>query len=42
VRGLLLGTEIGGHDAATVIWCVAITLFGYVASRALYNRDRSP
>jgi ABC-2 type transport system permease protein len=40
VRGLLLGTEIGGYGVAAVIWCVAITLFGYVASRALYDRDR--
>jgi ABC-2 type transport system permease protein len=41
VRGLLLGTEIGGHAPATVMWCVAITAFGYFASRALYNRDPS-
>jgi ABC-2 type transport system permease protein len=40
VRGLLLGTEIGGYGVATVVWCVAITLFGYVASRVLYDRDR--
>ncbi len=41
VRGLLLGTEIGSHAILTVMWCVAITAFGYLASRALYNRDPS-
>jgi ABC-2 type transport system permease protein len=41
VRGLLLGAEIGNHAIVTVAWCAAITLFGYFASRALYNRDPS-
>jgi ABC-2 type transport system permease protein len=41
VRGLLLGTEVGSHAIVTVVWCAAITLFGYAATRALYNRDPS-
>jgi ABC-2 type transport system permease protein len=41
VRGLLLGTEIGSHVVVTLMWCLAITLFGYLASRGLYNRDPS-
>lgn len=41
VRGLLTGSEIGSYAIVTVIWCVALTLFGYIASRALYNRDPS-
>jgi ABC-2 type transport system permease protein len=41
VRGLLLGTEIGSHAFVTAIWCMAITVLGYLASRALYNRDPS-
>lgn len=41
VRGLLLGTEIGTSAIASVIWCLAIGLFGYLSSRALYNRDPS-
>jgi ABC-2 type transport system permease protein len=43
IRGLLMGTEIGAYALATLMWCVGITVFGFVASRALYNRGaRSP
>ena len=38
LRGLLLGTEIGNQAIVTVAWCVALTVFGYLASRALYSR----
>jgi ABC-2 type transport system permease protein len=41
VRGLFLGTEIGTHALLTVAWCMAIALFGYLASRTRYNRDPS-
>ena len=41
LRGLLLGTEIGSDAIITVVWCVAVTLFGYLCSRALYDRDPS-
>jgi ABC-2 type transport system permease protein len=39
VRGFLLGTEVGTHAVVTLAWCAGITLFGYVASLTLYNRD---
>jgi ABC-2 type transport system permease protein len=39
VRGLLLDREIGSEAIVTFVWCAAITLRGYLASRALYNRD---
>jgi ABC-2 type transport system permease protein len=40
VRGLLLGTPIGGSAALAVAWSVGIALVGYVWARRLYNRDR--
>ena len=39
LRGLLLGGEIGGRGVLAVAWCVAITLFGYLWARRLYDRD---
>ena len=44
IRGLLMGTDVGGHAVASIIWCGAIIAFGFVASQALYNRGprRSP
>jgi ABC-2 type transport system permease protein len=39
VRGLLLGTAIGGSAVIAVAWCVGITLVGYLWARRLYNRD---
>jgi len=41
LRGLLLGTPIGGSAAVAVGWCAAIALFGYVWAKRLYNRDRT-
>jgi ABC-2 type transport system permease protein len=37
LRGLLLGTGIGSDGIVAVAWCVGITLFGYLASRRLYD-----
>jgi ABC-2 type transport system permease protein len=39
VRGLLLGTAIGGSAVIAVAWCVGITLVGCLWARRLYNRD---
>jgi ABC-2 type transport system permease protein len=41
LRGLLLGTEIGGDAIATIVWTAAITLFSYLWAKSLYNRDPS-
>jgi ABC-2 type transport system permease protein len=39
LRGLLLGGEIGSSGLIAVAWCVAITLFGFLWARRLYDRD---
>jgi ABC-2 type transport system permease protein len=39
LRGLLTGTGIGNDGIVSVAWCVAITAFGYLAARRLYDRD---
>jgi ABC-2 type transport system permease protein len=39
LRGLLLGTGIGNNATIAAVWCVAITLLGYLWAKALYNRD---
>jgi ABC-2 type transport system permease protein len=39
VRGLLLGTAIGGSAVIAVAWCVGIALVGYLWARRLYNRE---
>ncbi len=39
VRGLLMGTRIGGSGLQTLAWCAGITLVGYLWARKLYNRD---
>ncbi|MHB9755842.1 ABC transporter permease [Streptomyces sp. BYX5S] len=39
LRGLLLGTEIGGSGWLAVGWCVALTVLGFCWSRALFSRD---
>ncbi|PSK98918.1 ABC-2 type transport system permease protein [Murinocardiopsis flavida] len=41
LRGLLMGTPIGGSGVLAVAWCLAIALGGYLWARALYNRDPS-
>jgi ABC-2 type transport system permease protein len=39
LRGLLLGTPIGGNGIAAVLWCVGIALASYLWAKKLYNRD---
>ncbi len=39
LRGLLLGTPIGGSAILAVAWCVGLSLAGYLWARAAYNRD---
>jgi ABC-2 type transport system permease protein len=39
LRGLLLGTPIGSSGMLAVAWCVAITVGGYLWSKALFARD---
>lgn len=38
LRGLLLGTEIGGSALIAVAWCAGLTAVGYFWSRAAYER----
>jgi ABC-2 type transport system permease protein len=38
LRGLLLGTPIGGDAVAAVGWCVGLTLVGYAWARAVFAR----
>ena len=38
IRGLLLGTPIGNDAVVTVIWCVTLTLGGYLWARVSYDR----
>jgi len=42
LRGLLMGTPIGGSAIRAVIWCVVISVVGYLWARKLYNRPRVP
>ncbi|MFC9653016.1 ABC transporter permease [Streptomyces sp. NPDC056937] len=39
LRGLLLGTEIGGNGWIALAWCVGLSVLGYRWSMALFNRD---
>ncbi|MFF5338581.1 ABC transporter permease [Streptomyces sp. NPDC013181] len=39
LRGLLLGTEIGHNGWLAAGWCVALTVLGYLWSKAQFNRD---
>ncbi|MEU3843450.1 ABC transporter permease [Streptomyces sp. NPDC028635] len=40
LRGLLLGTGIGTKNAALALgWCVALTVLGYLWSKASFNRE---
>jgi ABC-2 type transport system permease protein len=39
LRGLLLGAPTGNSGLLAVAWCVAITAFGYVWAKRLYERD---
>jgi ABC-2 type transport system permease protein len=38
LRGLLLGTPIGDRGVIAVAWCVAISLFGFLWARRLFER----
>jgi ABC-2 type transport system permease protein len=38
LRGLLAGTPSGGYAAAALAWCAAITLAGYLWSRATFSK----
>ena len=38
LRGLLLGTPIGGSGLVAVAWCLVISLVGYLWARRLYER----
>ena len=38
LRGLLLGTPIGDSGVVAVAWCAAISLFGFLWARRLYER----
>ncbi len=38
LRGLLLGTPLGGHPALAVGWCVVIAAAGYTWSMVIYER----
>ena len=42
LRGLLLGTAVGNSAAASVAWCVVITVVSYLWARAAFNRDPGP
>jgi ABC-2 type transport system permease protein len=38
LRGLLMGTEIGGSGVIAALWCAFIALAGYLWARDLYER----
>ena len=39
VRGLLLGTPVGGSGIVAIAWCVGLSLVGFWWSRTLFRRD---
>jgi ABC-2 type transport system permease protein len=39
LRGLMLGTPIGGSAVLAAAWCAVLTLVGFLWARAVYNRD---
>jgi ABC-2 type transport system permease protein len=41
IRGLLLGTAIGGSGYLAVGWCVLLTAIGYAWSKSLYAKERN-
>lgn len=41
LRGLLLGTPVGGGAVLALGWCAVISLVGYGWAKRLYNRDRT-
>lgn len=38
LRGLLMGTAIGGNGIAAIAWCVGFSVVGYLWSRSLFRR----
>jgi ABC-2 type transport system permease protein len=42
LRGLLMGTPVGGSALRAVIWCAVIALGGYLWARWAYDRPRVP
>ncbi|MDR7167903.1 ABC-2 type transport system permease protein [Nocardia kruczakiae] len=38
LRGLLMGTAIGGNGIAAVAWCLGFAVVGYLWSRSLFRR----
>jgi ABC-2 type transport system permease protein len=40
VRGLLTGTPIGNRAVVTLVWCVGLTVVGYLWSRRVFLRQR--
>lgn len=42
LRGLLMGTPIGGDAAVTLAWSAGIGLGGYLWARAAFNREPRP
>ena len=41
LRSLLAGTPTGSEAALAIVWSVAISIFGYLWARSLYNRNRA-
>ncbi|WP_394426030.1 ABC transporter permease [Streptomyces sp. SGAir0957] len=39
LRGLLLGSEIGNNGWIALVWCVGLTVLGYLWSKAQFNAD---
>ncbi|MGP4109306.1 ABC transporter permease [Streptomyces sp. 4N509B] len=39
LRGLLLGTEIGGSGWLALAWCLGLAVLGYLWSTSTFNRD---
>lgn len=39
LRGLLMGTGVGGNAVLAVAWCAGIALAAYIWAKRLYNRD---
>jgi hypothetical protein len=39
VRGLLMGTRIGGNAIITIAWSAGIAVLAYGWARKLYSRD---
>jgi ABC-2 type transport system permease protein len=39
MRGLLMGTPVGGSWMIAVAWCAGLASLGYLWARALFTRD---